>query len=79
MEAELIKVAVASFVSGITGAMVGSVVMVVSMRVDIRWLKEQNRILHSRIDKTKEELHATIAAVRKRLENTRDMVLKHLP
>ncbi|HSH41649.1 MAG TPA: hypothetical protein VK973_05930 [Arenicellales bacterium] len=87
---ELIKVAVASFVAGITGSIVGAATMVISMRVDIRWLKrevaelkqemkDELAVAHGRITKLKEATERVVNALRKRIEDTRDIVLKNIP
>lgn len=46
---DMLPIIIASFVSGLTGSIMGSVAAIIGMRVDIRWLREQVKVLHQRV------------------------------
>lgn len=68
MMEQLIPMIVASFVSGVTGSLMGALVVVVSLKTDMRWVKDQITILHARNDKTNQKL-----------DDTREHVFRNMP
>lgn len=68
MMESLVPMVVASFVSGVTGSLMGALVVVVSLKTDMRWVKNQVEVLHSRVSN-----------VNQKLDDTREHVFRNLP